>query len=70
MNDHDGEWEGGKELSAWQRSHSQHPRRSLRGYPFEQEEAFLEAEQDDLRQTSSMGLKSATAVSVSTSGGS
>ena len=61
MNDHDGEW---------QRSHSQHPRRSLRGYPFKQEEAFLEAEQDDLRHTqASIGLKSATAVSGGTNGG-
>ena len=61
MNDHDGEW---------QRSHSQHPRRSLRGYPLEQEEAFLEVErfleveQDDLRHTQASMLKTATAVSA------
>ena len=56
MNDHDGEW---------QRSHSQHPRRSLRGYPLEHEEAFLEAEQDDLCHTqASIGLETATAVSA------
>ena len=63
MNDHDGEW---------QRSHSQHPRRSLRGDPLEQEEeALLEAEQDDVRHTqASIGLTTATAVSAgSTNGG-
>ena len=39
-------------------------------YPLEQEEAFLEAEQDDLRHTqASIGLKSATAVSGGTNGG-
>ena len=71
MNDDDGEWEGRKERAAWQRSQSQHPRRSLRGYPLEQEEAFLEAEQDDLRHTqASIGLKTATAVSAGgTNGG-
>ena len=74
MNDDDGEWEGRKERTAWQRSHSQHPRRSLRDYPLEQEESFLEVEgfleveQDDLRHTQASMLTTATATAVSAGG--